>query len=37
MEVRTWALEAGLAVSGRGRLSGDVLRAYEEAHGRISS
>ena len=35
MEVRTWALGAGIAVSDRGQLRRDVWRAYEEAHQRI--
>jgi hypothetical protein len=31
-EVRAWAREAGLAVSERGRISGEVMRQYEAAH-----
>ena len=30
--VRTWAREAGLAVSERGRISADVMSQYEAAH-----
>jgi len=30
--VRTWAREAGLAVSERGRISADVMRRYDAAH-----
>jgi hypothetical protein len=30
--VRTWAREAGLEVSERGRISADVMRRYEAAH-----
>lgn len=31
-EVRSWARENGLAVSGRGRVSGSVMAAYRNAH-----
>ena|SRR5690242_16774243 len=31
--VRAWANEQGMAVSGRGRISKDVLEAYDAAHG----
>ena len=30
--VRAWAREAGLTVSGRGRISAEVIRQYEAAH-----
>jgi Lsr2 len=30
--MRTWAREAGLAVSERGRISGEAMRQYEAAH-----
>ena len=30
--VRAWARQAGLAVSERGRISGEVMRQYEAAH-----
>jgi len=30
--VRTWAREAGLAVSERGRISGEATRQYEASH-----
>jgi hypothetical protein len=30
--VRTWALEQGLKVSERGRISADVMRRYEASH-----
>ncbi|WP_432491803.1 histone-like nucleoid-structuring protein Lsr2 [Kineococcus gypseus] len=30
--VRTWAKENGYTVSDRGRISADVLRAYDDAH-----
>jgi len=30
--VRAWARTAGLKVSGRGRISADIIRRYEEAH-----
>jgi len=30
--VRSWAREAGLAVSERGRISAEVMRQYEAAH-----
>lgn len=31
-EVRAWAREAGYEVSDRGRVSGEVLKAFEDAH-----
>ena len=31
-DVRAWAKAAGLTVSGRGRISADVMRQYEAAH-----
>ena len=31
-EVRAWAREAGYEVSDRGRVSAQILQAYEEAH-----
>jgi Lsr2 len=31
-DVRSWAKAAGLTVSGRGRISADVMRQYEAAH-----
>lgn len=31
-EIRAWAKEQGLKVNERGRLSGDVVAAYEDAH-----
>jgi hypothetical protein len=32
-EVRAWAKDQGIAVSDRGRISADVMRQYQEAHG----
>lgn len=32
--VRRWARENGFTVSDRGRISAEVQRAYDEAHGR---
>lgn len=32
--VREWALERGLAVSQRGRISAEIYEAYEKAHTR---
>jgi hypothetical protein len=31
--VRAWAADAGLSVSGRGKIPDDVLAAYHQAHG----
>ena len=31
--IRTWAREAGYEVPDRGRISGTIRKAYEEAHG----
>jgi hypothetical protein len=31
-DVRAWARTAGLKVSGRGRISSDIMRQYEAAH-----
>ncbi|WP_437770599.1 histone-like nucleoid-structuring protein Lsr2 [Arthrobacter sp. KNU40] len=31
-KIRSWALGQGLNVSPRGRISGDVIKAYEAAH-----
>lgn len=31
--IRAWAREQGMTVSDRGRVSSEVRRAYEEAHG----
>jgi hypothetical protein len=33
--VRAWAREHGIAVSDRGRLPGDVVRRYEDAHATV--
>jgi hypothetical protein len=33
-EVRAWAKQQGIAVSDRGRISADVTRRYQAAHGR---
>ena len=30
--VRAWARESGLGISGRGRISAEILRQYEAAH-----
>ena len=32
-QVREWAVKQGIKVSARGRIPGDVLRHYQEAHG----
>lgn len=32
-EIRRWALDAGLAVSDRGKLAAEVRQAYDRAHG----
>ncbi|MBM9466362.1 histone-like nucleoid-structuring protein Lsr2 [Nakamurella leprariae] len=32
-DVRKWAMDAGISVSPRGRISADVIRQYEEAVG----
>jgi len=32
-EVRAWAKHQGIAVSDRGRISADVMRQYQAAHG----
>jgi hypothetical protein len=32
-KVRAWAKDQGIAVSDRGRISADVMRQYQEAHG----
>ena len=31
-EVRAWALDRGLTVGARGRLSADVIEAFNKAH-----
>jgi hypothetical protein len=31
-DVRAWARTAGLKISGRGRISSDIMRQYEAAH-----
>ena len=31
-EIRAWAVENGMEVSSRGRISSEVRRAYEQAH-----
>ena len=33
-EVREWARQEGIEVSGRGRVSAEVVARYREAHGR---
>jgi hypothetical protein len=35
--VRAWAREQGIAVSDRGRVAGDVVRRYEEAHAAVTA
>lgn len=36
-EIREWATRCGIAVSDRGRLSREVLRAYEDSRGQLAS